>query len=68
MEREPRRFRVKTNIMGGGLSLRAGQFVDESQLLGYADWLERENGIEEIPAVLEWEARVGGLGEQAFTA
>jgi hypothetical protein len=48
MERQRRRYKVKSYIMGGGLALHEGQVVDEVQLDGYTDWLMREGGIEEM--------------------
>jgi hypothetical protein len=48
MDRQERRFRAKSHIMGGGISIRAGQVVDERQLQGFRECLERAGGIEEI--------------------
>lgn len=61
MEREARKFRAKTHIMGGGLSVRAGEVVDESRLGGYRECLERAGGIEEID---ENRTRRGSEGER----
>ena len=48
MNRQSRKFRAKSHIMGGGISVHAGEIVDESRLGGYREYLERAGGIEEV--------------------
>jgi hypothetical protein len=48
MQKREKRFLVKTNIIGGGLSLSEGEVVEEAKLGIFAAWLSKHGGIEEI--------------------
>lgn len=64
MEKE-RTYRVKSAVMGGGLALRQGQVVQESELKGYAEWLRSSGAVEEIHNNLVDQDPVPGI---AYTA